>query len=148
MTLSPPRSRARFSVQNGRIVREPDTIQTRTLLMALGLGLLVLVPLLLNVWGHSEKRRLGYEIARARQELVAGREVRRLLRTEIACEGDLAKVQERAISDMGLLPRSPEATVVVHGAVPAQVSPDAADPALDIVLARASGRGTARGAQP
>lgn len=146
MTIMPPPSRARFRVQNGRIVREPDTIQTRTLLMALGLGLLVLVPLLLNVWGHSEKRRLGYQIARSRQELIAAREMRRLLRTEIACESDLTRVQERAISDMGLLPRSPGATVVVHGFLPVPVLPNPAVPDLEMVLARALG--TTRGAQP
>jgi hypothetical protein len=141
-----PRSRARFSVRNGRIVREPDTIQTRTLLIALGLGLLVLIPLMANVWGHSEKRRLGYEIASANQELVAAREERRLLRTEEACESDLGKVQERAISEMGLLPRTPGATVVVHGTVPVPATPGPVDPDQEMVLARA--QATARGAQP
>ena len=141
-----PRSRARFTVRNGRIVREPDTIQTRTLLIALGLGLLVLLPLLANVWGHSEKRRLGYEIARANRQLVAAREERRLLRTEEACESDLRLVQERAISEMGLLPRTPGATVVVHGVVPRPPTPGPVDPEQEIVLARA--RNPARGAQP
>ena len=146
MTGPAPRSRARFSVRNGRIVREPDTIQTRTLLIALGLGLLVLVPFMANVWGHSEKRRLGYEIARANQQLVAAREERRLLRTEEACESDLRKVQERAISELGLLPRTPAATVVVHGIVPVPATPGPADPDQEMVLART--HGAVRGAQP
>jgi len=138
-----PRSRARFSVRNGRIVREPDTIQTRTLLIALALGLLVLVPLMANIWGHGEKRRLGYEIAKADQQLVAAQEERRLLLTQEACESDLRKVQERAMADMGLLPRTPAATVVVHGASPGPADPD---PDQEMVLARA--RGATRGAQP
>lgn len=147
MTGLAPRSRARFSVRNGRIVREPDTIQTRTLLIALGLGLLVLLPLMANVWGHSEKHRLGYEITRAREQLVAAREERRLLRTEEACESDLRKVQERAISDMGLLPRTPAATVVVHGTVPVPATPGpAADTDQTMVLARF--HRLPRGAQP
>jgi len=146
MTGPPPPARARFTVRNGRIVREPDTIQTRTLIMGMGLGLLVLIPLMANVWGHSEKRRLGYQIARAGEQLAAAHEEQRLLRTEEACASDLRAVEERAIKDMGLLPRTPAATVVVHGIVPAPATPGSADPEQPRVLA--SIRRGARGAQP
>jgi len=146
MTGPSPRSRARFTVRNGRIVREPDTIQTRTLIMGLGLGLLVLIPLLANVWGHSEKRRLGYQIEKTNQQVAAVQEEQRLLRTEEACASDLRTVQERAISEMGLLPRSPDATVVVHGVVPTPASPGPVDPEQQRVLA--SARRGVRGAQP
>jgi len=146
MTGPPPRSRARFTVRNGRIVREPDTIQTRTLIMGMGLGLLVLIPLMANVWGHSEKRRLGYQIAGANQQLAVAHEEQRLLRTEAACAGDLRTVEERAVKEMGLRPRTPAATVVVHGIVPAPATPGSVDPEQPRVLA--SVRAGARGAQP
>jgi cell division protein FtsL len=100
-------------VRNARLIRERDRVQTRQLLLALAAGLVVLVPLMGNIWGHAEAVRLGYRLEKARKTRDALLEVNRLLRTEHASQRRLSRVQERAIRDLGLVPRDPGATVVV-----------------------------------
>jgi cell division protein FtsL len=100
-------------VRNARLVRERDRVQTRQLLLALLAGLVVLVPLMGNIWGNAEAVRLGYRLEEARKTRDALLEVNRLLRTEHASRRRLSEVQERAIHDLGLMPRDPAATVVV-----------------------------------
>lgn len=109
----PFQPRPRRRVRNVRVVREPDRVQTRMLLWGLLGGLVVLVPLLLNVWGHAETVRLGYRIQEARKEHAVLSEDRRLLRTEHANQRDLARVQEIAVENLGLEPRQPSSTIVV-----------------------------------
>jgi hypothetical protein len=113
--VSPPREKgsSRRRVRNARLVRERDRVQTRQLLLALAAGLVVLVPLMGNIWGHAEAVRLGYRLEEARRTRDALLEVNRLLRTEHASQRRLSRIQERAIRDLGLLPRDPAATVVV-----------------------------------
>ena len=113
--MSPPREKGTSGrrVRNARLVRERDRVQTRQLLLALLAGLVVLVPLMGNIWGHAEAVRLGYSLEEARKTRDALLEVNRLLRTEHASQRRLSRVQERAIQDLGLMPRDPAATVVV-----------------------------------
>ena len=79
--------------RNRRVVREPDRIQTRLLLWGLLAGLVVLVPLLANVWGHAEAVHLGYRLEQARATRARLLETNRLLRTEHAALRDLARIQ-------------------------------------------------------
>ena len=104
--------------RNRRVVREPDRIQTRLLLWGLLAGLVVLVPLLANVWGHAEAVHLGYRLEQARATRARLLETNRLLRTEHAALRDLARIQLLARRDLGLRPRRPEDTVVVSLAAP------------------------------
>jgi cell division protein FtsL len=125
--VSPPRHKgaSRHGVRNARLVRERDRVQTRQLLLALAAGLVVLVPLMGNIWGHAEAVRLGYRLEEARKTRDALLEVNRLLRTEHASQRRLSRIQERAIRELGLMPRDPAATVVVS----VVGSPDERDPA-------------------
>lgn len=108
-----PRQPRRDTARNARIVREPDRVQTRILVLGVILGLSILLPLMANVWGHTEERRLGYELKQARRQLAEAQETRRLLRAEEAYLSRLDRIQARAISDMGLQPRLPGDTLVV-----------------------------------
>jgi cell division protein FtsL len=124
-------------VRNSRLVRERDRVQTRQLLLALAAGLVVLVPLMGNIWGHAEAVRLGYRLEEARRTRDALLEVNRLLRTEHASQRRLSRIQERAVEDLGLAPRDPDATVVVTvvGAPEEREPAPAAD--RDLVVAEA-----------
>jgi len=108
MTRRPAKTR------NRRVVREPDRIQTRLLLWGLLGGLVVLVPLLLNVWGHAETVRLGYRLEQARAAQGRFLETNRLLRTERASLRNLTRIEKMATVDLGLRPRRPEDTIVVN----------------------------------
>ena len=112
MTRRPARTR------NRRVVREADRIQTRLLLWGLLGGLVVLVPLLANVWGHAETVRLGYRLEQARAAQVKLLEINRLLRTEHASLRNLSRIEKMATRDLGLRPRRPEDTVVVSVIAP------------------------------
>ena len=90
-----PRRTPRSAVRNARIVRQPDRVQTWTLCVGLLLGLVVLVPLLANVWTHTEKVRLGYQLDQAWDQVVEVKERRRLLRAEEAVRSDLARRRRR-----------------------------------------------------
>jgi cell division protein FtsL len=118
-----PRRAPRSGTRNARIVRQPDRVQTWTLLVGLGLGLIVLVPLLANIWTHTEQRRLGYQLDQARDKVIEVKEMRRLLRAEEAVNADLNRIQSRAVKELGLQPRRPADTVVVRGASPARTAP-------------------------
>jgi hypothetical protein len=100
-------------VRNARLVREPDRVQTRQLFLALSAGLVILVPVMANIWGHAEAVRLGYLLGEARQTHDALLEANRLLRTEHAAQRRLSRIQSKAIRELGLAPREPGATVVV-----------------------------------
>ena len=99
--------------RNRRVVREPDRVQTRLLLWGLLGGLVVLVPLLANIWGHAEAVHLGYRLEQARAAQAKLLEINRLLRTEHASLRNLARIEEMATHGLGLRPRRPEDTVVV-----------------------------------
>jgi cell division protein FtsL len=137
-----PRRTPRSGVRNARIVRQPDRVQTWTLLVGLGLGLIVLVPLLANIWTHTEQRRLGYQLDQARDKVIEVKEMRRLLRAEEAVNADLNRIQARAVKELGLEPRRPADTVVVRGASPARAAPAVVEPEVaendsELVVARA-----------
>ena len=100
----------RSRIRNVRIVREHDRIQPRKLLWGLVGGLVIIVPLLGNVWGHAEAVRLGYHIQETRKSRGTLREINRLLRAEQAALRDLNRIQNLAIHELGLEPRLPSAT--------------------------------------
>lgn len=100
-------------IRNLRLSRDRDGLQTRTLMLSIGAGLLVLVPLLTNVWGRAEAVRLGYRLQAAREARVTLQEQNRKLRVERAAHADLAAIERRAVEELGLAPRQPSATVVV-----------------------------------
>jgi cell division protein FtsL len=141
-----PRRTPRSAVRNARIVRQPDRVQTWTLCVGLLLGLVVLVPLLANVWTHTEKVRLGYQMDQARDQVVEVKERRRLLRAEEAVRSDLARIQKQATEELGMAPRHPASTVVVTGTVPTRTLPSApeTDPELVVAQAGAASAGAGR----
>jgi cell division protein FtsL len=104
-----PRSR----VRNLRLVREPDRLQTRRLLLTLICALAIIVPLMANVWGHAEGVRLGYRLEATRAARSALLEKNRRLRLERAARADLSDAQRRATEELGILQRLPSATIVV-----------------------------------
>ena len=65
------------------------------------------------------------------------KEVRRLLRAEEAVNANLSLIQDKAIRELGLAPRRPENTVVVHGAAPARTAPATPESDPELVVARA-----------
>ena len=99
--------------RNRRVVRQPDRVQTRLLLWGLLAGVVVLVPLLANIWGHAEAVRLGYSLEKARDKQADLMEEHRLLRAEHATLRDLDRIQDLATGKLGLRPRRAEDTVVV-----------------------------------
>ena len=139
-----PRRIPRSAARNARIVRQPDRVQTWALLFSLLLGLVVLVPLLANIWTHTEQRRLGYQLDQARDRVTEVKEMRRLLRAEEAVHSALNRIQNKATAELGLAPRRPENTVVVHGAAPARTAPATPESDPELVVARA-GSGAATG---
>ena len=139
-----PRRIPRSAVRNARIVRQPDRVQTWALLFSLLLGLAVLMPLLANIWAHTEQRRLGYQLDQARDRVAEVKEERRLLRAEEAVHSALNRIQQKATAELGLAPRRPENTVVVHGTTPARTAPATPESDPELVVARA-GSGTATG---
>jgi cell division protein FtsL len=115
-------------------------VQTRILVLGLILGLSILLPLMANVWGHTEERRLGYELKQVRRQLAEAQETRRLLRAEEAHLSRLDRIQARAISDMGLQPRLPGDTlVVVESSTEASPGQTAEAKPVKIVLTGVSG---------
>ncbi|MFQ5718528.1 MAG: hypothetical protein ACE5IK_03175 [Acidobacteriota bacterium] len=128
--------------RNRRVVRQPDRIQTRLLLLGLAAGVIILVPLLGNVWGHAEAVHLGYQIEQARHHLAALQATNRLLRTEHAALTDLARIERLATGKLGLQPRRPADTVVVDRIDPENPPQDAADGLPRIAASRASSTGT------
>ncbi|MFQ5669337.1 MAG: hypothetical protein ACE5HD_02315 [Acidobacteriota bacterium] len=103
---------ARNRLRNSRIVRQPDRIQTRMLILALAGGLVVLLPLLANIWGHLEAIRLGYRIEQVRRVRLGLQERNRLLRTEVASLSNPGRIEALA-RELGLAPRKPANTIVV-----------------------------------
>lgn len=134
-----PRRIPRSAGRNARIVRQPDRVQTWTLLFGLFLGLVVLVPLLANIWAHSEQRRLGYRMDQARDRVTEVKERRRFLRAEAAMLSDLNRIQDKATRELGLAPRHPADTVVVYGTAPARKAPATPESDPELILARAGG---------
>ena len=132
-----PRRTPRSAVRNARIVRQPDRVQTWTLLVGLFLGLVVLVPLLANVWTHTEQVRLGYQLDQARDQVTEVKERRRLLRAEEAVRSDLARIQKQATEELGMEPRHPASTVVVDGALPTRTTPSTPEADPELVVAQA-----------
>ena len=130
-----PRKRLR----NSRVVRQPDRVQTRLLLLMLAAGVVVIVPLLANIWGRAEAVRLGYQIQASRAQKAVLDERTRVLRSEHALLRDLASIQRCATADLGLAPRRRDATVWVT-----EVGPDDREPAAPDARRAVMGAGVAR----
>lgn len=111
--MTPPSPWRSPRIRNLRLVREPDRVQTRVLLLALAGGLAVVVPLMANVWGQATAVRLGYRLQSVREARTLLLERNRRLRLERAARADLSSVQKRAVEDLGLAPRLPSSTIVV-----------------------------------
>ncbi len=137
--MSAPAARLHASrrARNRRLVRQPDRIQTRMLLLLLVGGLLVLLPVMANIWVHAEAVRLGYRLEEARKGREALLEANRLLRAEHAALRDLDRVQRLAMEELGLVPRDPADTVVVTVVAPPGSDELPVEGDRDLVVARA-----------
>jgi cell division protein FtsL len=134
--------------RNGRLVRQPDRVQTRMILLLLGAGLLILLPLLANIWGHAEAVRLGYRMEAARKVREARLEANRMLRAEHAALRDLGRIQKLATEKLGLIPRDPVTTVVVTVVAPPGGEDQPRDGERELVLASVGGGGGGQGGRP
>lgn len=139
MTRRPARTR------NRRVIREADRVQTRLLLWGLLGGLVVLIPLLANVWGHAEAVRVGYLLEQARAQQATLLETNRLLRTEHASLRNLSRIEAMATRDLGLRPRRPEDTIVVSIIAPGdEAEPQVSSPRMVASNINTTARGGSR----
>lgn len=102
---------ARLSL-NDRLDRERDRDRARELFRALGLGVLVLVPLLLHVWQQVTFVETAYHVAALRARRQDLEKQLRLLHLERASLESLERV-ERQARRTGLVLPPPEAVVQI-----------------------------------
>ncbi|MGD8375753.1 MAG: hypothetical protein PVF68_06395 [Acidobacteriota bacterium] len=102
---------ARLSL-NDRLERERDRERVREMFRAVGLGVLVLVPLLLHVWQQVTFVETAYHVAELRARRQELEKSLRILRLERASLESLERVEGQA-RRAGLVQPPPEAVVQV-----------------------------------
>ena len=106
-------SRDRFRLSlNHRLVRERDRERARELLRTLGLGIIVLLPLLLHVWQQVTFVETAYRVAALRSQRQTLEVSLRKVRMERASLEALSRIEVEARS-LGLMQPPPEAVVMV-----------------------------------
>lgn len=106
-------------VRNNPIVRSVDARQRRTLLQALGIGVLVVGMVLLTAWQHYQLIDHSYTVQRMLSELAAAEARNRQLRLEVEALRAPALIERRAIRELGMHYPSPANTMLVERVPPA-----------------------------
>ncbi len=106
---------------NDRLVRERDRERARELLRTLGLGIVVLVPLLLHVFQQVKFVETAYRVAELRSERLALETALRNVRMERASLESLARIEVEA-RGLGLIQPPPEAVIMVVPVEPGEMS--------------------------
>jgi cell division protein FtsL len=101
-------------VRNNPIVREVDAARQRELWQTAGiLGLLVLV-VLFSVWQNFELVSHGYAMQKMQQQRAEEIEINRQLRLEVETLRSPARIERRAIQDLGLIAPSGDNAIVIE----------------------------------
>jgi cell division protein FtsL len=93
-------------------VRERDIARARELFRTLGLGVLVLMPLLLHVWQQVGFVETAYAVAELRAERQELQIALRKIRLERATQESLERIEARARRS-GMIQPPPEAVITV-----------------------------------
>jgi cell division protein FtsL len=105
-------------VRNNPIVREVDEARQRQLWQTAAiLGLLVLV-VLFSVWQNFELVSHGYAMQKMQQQRADELEINRRLRLEVETLRSPARIEQRAIKDLGLVAPSGDNAIVIERVTP------------------------------
>ena len=109
---APPRH-VRGLTLNERLVRERDRDRARELVRTLGLGIVVLLPLLLYVWQQVAFMETAYRVEELRSERAGLERLLRSVRLERASLESLQRVESLARGKLGMRQPPPEAVAMV-----------------------------------
>jgi cell division protein FtsL len=105
-------------VRNNPIVREVDEARQRQLWQTAAiLGLLVLV-VLFSVWQNFELVSHGYAMQKMQQQRADELEINRRLTLEVETLRSPARIEQRAIKDLGLVAPSGDNAIVIERVTP------------------------------
>lgn len=98
---------------NERLVRERDRDRARDLVRKLGLGVAILLPLLLYLWGHVAFMETARRVAGLREQETQLERLLREVRLERAALESLDRVATHASASLGMAPPAPESVLLV-----------------------------------
>jgi cell division protein FtsL len=98
---------------NERLVRERDRERARDLVRKLGLGVVILLPLLLYLWGHVAFMETARRVAGLREQETQLERLLREVRLERAALESLDRIATHASASLGMAPPAPESVLLV-----------------------------------
>jgi len=98
---------------NERLVRERDRDRARDLVRKLALGVAILLPLLLYLWGHVAFMETARRVAGLRTQQAQLERMLREVRLERATLESLDRVATQASAALGMAPPAPESVLIV-----------------------------------
>ena len=101
-------------IRNNPVVREVDHGQKREFLRTLWLAVVVVGALLFAVWQHYGVVQYGYEIERARKQLIEEETLSRQLRVEYEVVHAPQYIEKRATQELHMAPPSSKDTLVIE----------------------------------
>jgi len=98
---------------NERLVRERDRDRARDLVRKLALGVAILLPLLLYLWGHVAFMETARRVAGLRAQQIQLERLLREVRLERATLESLDRIATHASASLGMAPPAPESVLLV-----------------------------------
>jgi len=98
---------------NERLVRERDRDRARDLVRKLALGVAILLPLLLYLWGHVAFMETARRVAGLREQQTQLERLLREVRLERAALESLDRIATHASASLGMAPPAPESVLLV-----------------------------------
>ncbi len=109
-------------VRNNPIVRQIDRDQRRQFLRNVGLGALVVGMMLFSAWQHFEVLRHSYEIETLQKQRAAEEAINRKLRLEVETLGSLARIEQKATTELHMVAPAAKDAVVMERVLPSTPS--------------------------
>jgi cell division protein FtsL len=120
----------RKDVKNNPIVREVDERSRRERRTSVAIGALLVVVAMFDAWQHFELIRHGYSIDALQKDRAVEEDVRRQLRIETETLRSPQRIEQLAVTELGMLVPKAADTIVLERVLPSE------PPARSVVASR------------